>query len=51
MGLSLPGLALAEQLYLSARAHGLGRRGTHALQLAVAELSGLKWPGAPVRES
>jgi len=47
MRLSLPGLALAEQLYLSVQAHGLGRKGTHALQLAVAELSGLRWPGAP----
>jgi 3-hydroxyisobutyrate dehydrogenase len=44
MGLSLPGLALAEQLYLSVQAHGLGRKGTHALQLALAELSGLAWP-------
>lgn len=46
MGLALPGLALAEQLYLSARAHGLGKQGTHSLLLAVAELSAVRWPGA-----
>ncbi|MCO5166730.1 MAG: NAD(P)-dependent oxidoreductase [Planctomycetes bacterium] len=46
MGLSLPGLALAEQLYLAARAQGLAGRGTHALQLALARLSNVEWPGA-----
>jgi len=44
MDLSLPGLALAEQLYVSARAHGLGQRGTHALLVALADLSGISWP-------
>lgn len=44
MGLVLPGLALANQLYLSVRAHGHGRSGTHALALALASLSGLDWP-------
>ena len=44
MRLSLPGLALAEQLYLSVQAIGLGRKGTHALALAVGKLSGLDWP-------
>jgi 3-hydroxyisobutyrate dehydrogenase len=44
MDLALPGLALAEQLYISARAHGLGQRGTHALLLALAALSGAEWP-------
>ena len=43
MGLSLPGLALAEQLYLSVQANGWGKRGTHALQLALARLSGVDW--------
>lgn len=43
MGLSLPGLALAEQLYVAVKAHGLGRKGTHALQLALAQLSGVDW--------
>jgi 3-hydroxyisobutyrate dehydrogenase len=43
MGLSLPGLALAEQLYLSVQAHGWGRKGTHALALALARLSALDW--------
>ena len=39
MGLCLPGLALANQLYLSLAAHGHGRAGTQALQLALAEMS------------
>src|SRR5581483_1091997 len=43
MGLSLPGLALAEQLYLSVQANGWGKKGTHALQLALARLSGIDW--------
>ncbi len=43
MGLSLPGLALAEQLYLSVKAKGWGRNGTHALLLALAEMSGVDW--------
>lgn len=43
MGLSLPGLALAEQLYLSVKAKGWGRNGTHALLLALAEMSGIDW--------
>jgi len=46
MGLSLPGLALAEQLYLSVQANGMGKRGTHALELALARMSGIDWPGA-----
>ena len=45
MGLSLPGLALAEQLYLSVKAKGWGRNGTHALMLALAEMSGIDWKG------
>lgn len=43
MGLALPGLALAEQLYLSVAAKGWARCGTHALTLALAELSGFEW--------
>ncbi|WP_437229900.1 NAD(P)-dependent oxidoreductase [Planctomicrobium sp. SH661] len=43
MGLSLPGLALAEQLYQSVKAKGWGRNGTHALMLALAEMSGTDW--------
>ncbi|MFG0263105.1 MAG: NAD(P)-dependent oxidoreductase [Novipirellula sp. JB048] len=43
MGLSLPGLALGEQLYQSVKAKGYGRCGTHALVLALAEMSGLDW--------
>jgi len=43
MGLSLPGLALGHQLYLALQAQGHGRDGTHALQLALASLSGIDW--------
>lgn len=45
MGLSMPGLALAEQLYQSVKAKGWGRNGTHALMLALAEMSGVDWTG------
>lgn len=44
MGLSMPGLALAEQLYQSVKAKGWGRNGTHALMLALADMSGIDWP-------
>lgn len=43
MGLSLPGLALANQLYLAVQSQGHGRSGTQALQLALAGLSGIDW--------
>lgn len=43
MRLSLPGLALAAQLYQSVQAQGFGRKGTHALQLALASMSGVDW--------
>ncbi len=48
MQLSLPGLALAEQLYQAVRAQGHGRDGTHALMLALARLSAIDWKGAPL---
>ena len=44
LGLALPGLALANQLYLSTQAIGYGRKGTHALQLALSRLSNVDWP-------
>lgn len=43
MNLSLPGLALGLQLYQSVQAIGHGRSGTHALQLALAQMSGTNW--------
>lgn len=43
MNLSLPGLALGHQLYQSVQANGHGRSGTHALQLALAQMSGVNW--------
>jgi 3-hydroxyisobutyrate dehydrogenase len=39
MNLALPGLALANQLYLAVQAQGWGRKGTHALMLALEQLS------------
>lgn len=43
MGLSMPGLALGFQLYQAVMAQGSARNGTHALQLALANLSGIDW--------
>jgi 3-hydroxyisobutyrate dehydrogenase len=42
MNLALPGLALAKQLYEAVRAQGYGRKGTHALMLALEQLSNVK---------
>lgn len=46
MKLALPGLALAEELYLAVAAQGYERQGTHALMLALAHLSGTDWTAA-----
>jgi len=43
MGLALPGLALAHQLYLGLKAQGHGRNGTQALALVLSRLSGIDW--------
>jgi 3-hydroxyisobutyrate dehydrogenase len=43
MNLCLPGLALASQLFNAVQAQGHGRLGTHALQLALAQISGIDW--------
>ncbi len=45
MNLSLPGLALAEQLYVSLKANGGGRKGVQALVLALAQMSNVDWTG------
>ena len=42
LGLVLPGLALANQLYLAVQAQGYGRKGTHALMLALQQLANVK---------
>jgi 3-hydroxyisobutyrate dehydrogenase len=42
MNLSLPGLALVHQLYLAVQAQGHGRRGTHALMLALEHVSNVR---------
>jgi 3-hydroxyisobutyrate dehydrogenase len=42
MNLSMPGLALAHQLYLSLKAQERGKLGTHSLTLALEELNNLK---------
>jgi 3-hydroxyisobutyrate dehydrogenase len=47
MELALPGLALAEQLYQSVAAQGFANKGTHALMLALAQMSGIDWASRP----
>lgn len=42
MSLCLPGLALAKQLYEAVRAQGYGRKGTHALMLALEAISNVR---------
>jgi 3-hydroxyisobutyrate dehydrogenase len=42
LGLVLPGLALANQLYLAVQAQGYGKKGTHALMLALQQLANVK---------
>ena len=46
MNLSLPGLALAHELYLALRAQGGGRNGTQSLIQALAGLSAVDWSSA-----
>lgn len=43
MGLSMPGLALAQQLYMAVKSQGHGRMGTHSLMLALSSLAGFDW--------
>ncbi len=47
MQLSLPGLALADQLYQAVAAQGYTRKGTQALLLALADLSAIDWNARP----
>jgi 3-hydroxyisobutyrate dehydrogenase len=42
MGLVMPGLALAHQLYLAVQAEGYGRKGTQALMLALEHIANIK---------
>ena len=42
MNLALPGLALSKQLYEAVRAQGYGKKGTHALMLALESMSAVK---------
>jgi 3-hydroxyisobutyrate dehydrogenase len=42
MGIALPGLALVHQLYQAVKAQGHGRKGTHALMLALESMSNVK---------
>jgi 3-hydroxyisobutyrate dehydrogenase len=44
MGIAMPGLALADQLYKSVKALGHGRCGTQALMLALERLSNVEMP-------
>lgn len=51
MNLCVPGLALAEQLYVAAAGQGFAQKGTHSLLLALASLSGTHWsPGGEGRQ-
>ena len=47
LGLVLPGLSLVHQLYLAVQAHGHGRSGTHALMVALEELSNVHVSATP----
>ena len=42
MDLSLPGLAMAHQFYVAAKALGLGKNGTHALALVLEKMNGIE---------
>jgi 3-hydroxyisobutyrate dehydrogenase-like beta-hydroxyacid dehydrogenase len=43
MGLDLPGLRLANELYENVQRRGDGQLGTHALQKSLAITSGIDW--------
>ncbi|MFO0976730.1 MAG: NAD(P)-dependent oxidoreductase [Planctomycetaceae bacterium] len=43
MGLSMPGLALAQQLYMAVKSQGHGRMGTHSLMHALSSMAGFDW--------
>jgi 3-hydroxyisobutyrate dehydrogenase len=45
MRLSLPGLALAHQLYVAAQAHGAGTRATTALTIALEKVNNIELGG------
>lgn len=47
LGLALPGLALAEQLYRSVAACGGARKGTQALVLGLARMADVEWRAGP----
>jgi 3-hydroxyisobutyrate dehydrogenase len=42
MGIGMPGLALAHQLYIALQSQGYGRKGTQALMLALEHISNIK---------
>lgn len=42
MGLSMPGLALVHQIYMATKVQGHGKKGTHALMLALEKISNHK---------
>jgi 3-hydroxyisobutyrate dehydrogenase len=43
MGIAMPGLALANQLYISLQAQGHGRDGVQAMMLALCKLANVDW--------
>jgi 3-hydroxyisobutyrate dehydrogenase len=50
MELKLPGLELAHNLYRHVQTLGYGRKGTHALMLALAEMSKIEFTGGAVAD-
>ncbi|RMX65064.1 hypothetical protein KXD40_001220 [Peronospora effusa] len=51
MNLSLPGLALANQLYVAVKAQGHGRLGTQSLMLALEQLNGIDSSGTEIKST
>ncbi len=47
MGIALPGLALANQLYVAVQAQGYGKKGTHSLMLALETMNAIPHAPAP----
>lgn len=47
MGIALPGLALANQLYVAVQAQGYGKKGTHSLMLALETMNAVPHAPAP----
>jgi 3-hydroxyisobutyrate dehydrogenase len=42
MGLFMPGLALAQQLYMAVQSQGMGKKGTQSLVLALQKMANIR---------